>query len=63
MGGFFLSENSEFFVEMPFDSLAGHASRIRERVIDTGSLSTETRSEAFGTKAMIDGNGATPSYK
>jgi len=32
--------------------IVGHASRIRERVVDTGSLNTETRSEAFDTKAM-----------
>jgi hypothetical protein len=41
---------------MPFDSLVGHASRIRERVIDTGSLNTETQREAFGTKAVTSGN-------
>ena len=31
-------------------------SRIRERVIDTGSLNTETQREAFGTKAVTSGN-------
>ncbi len=27
--------------EIPLDSIVGHASRIRERVMDTGSLDTE----------------------
>ncbi len=39
------------------DPIVGHASRIRERVVDTGSLHTETQSGAFGMKVMTAGNG------
>ena len=38
-------------------SLSSVESRIQERVMDTGSLDTKTRSEAFGMKATTVGRG------
>jgi len=54
-GGASVLEN--LTIEMSFDLLVGRASRIRERVVDTGSLDTEMCSEAFGTKAVTEGSG------